>query len=115
MKTLQLVFSQSGELRIFGPLRESLSSSIFYPMQTQESTTNNYVSAKVGEEVARLRRAAGLSQGELLEGLKPYGISWSRPLISWVENGRRSLDLEELTALAAFFRVTPTELLAKVG
>ena len=76
-------------------------SSKFYPMTTTESTTNNYV----GKEVARLRRERGLSQAELLEGLKPYGISWSRPLISWIENGRRSLTVEEFTAIADFFGV----------
>lgn len=61
---------------------------------------------QLGEEIARLRTANGLSQPELGEA-----IGLDQPAISRIENGQRGISARELLALARALEVTPEQLL----
>lgn len=54
----------------------------------------------VGENVRRLRKAAGMSQAELAAAMRERGqLHWRQNTVSRVENGRQPLDFLELEPL----------------
>lgn len=71
----------------------------------------------VGRHIQLLRQAAGLTQEEFGRALSEgFGFAWkSRQTVSEIEAGRRRLDWEELAAVAAFFEVSPLQLILGPG
>jgi transcriptional regulator with XRE-family HTH domain len=59
----------------------------------------------MGSQIRALREKAGLSQSELADLLKEYGIHLKRETISKMENGNRSISVVEIRALASIFNV----------
>jgi transcriptional regulator with XRE-family HTH domain len=64
----------------------------------------------VGKNVHDLRRAAGLSQGDLAAAMSAIGLAWHRGLVADVETGARELTVSELVALAAYFELPITSI-----
>src|ERR1700761_9180358 len=59
------------------------------------------VEAAIGQQIARLREARGLSLTQLGEALGRYlGRPWSRQAVHQAERGRRAFTAAELAALA---------------
>lgn len=57
--------------------------------------------ATIGENIRRLRKAAGLSQVQLADAMRDRGQThWRQNTVSRVENGRQPLDLSEFEPLA---------------
>ena len=65
----------------------------------------------VGRNVARLRGGSGLSARELAERATALGASLSQSGISDIENGRRTVSVDQLTVLAILLDVSPLSLL----
>lgn len=66
----------------------------------------------VGSNVRGRRSGLGLRQEDLAESLHALlETGWSAPMVSRVEEGRRSLTVTELLAFAASLSATPDELL----
>lgn len=78
-------------------------------MSSEEAKTPGEI---VGAHVRDLRRAAGLSQGELADLMEQLGYSWVRQTVGEVEAGRRRLAWDELMSLSAIFDMAPTALIA---
>lgn len=65
---------------------------------------------QVADNVARLRRARGLSTRGLAKALDEHGRSIPSSGLSRIEQGTRRVDVDDLLALAAALGVTPTQL-----
>jgi transcriptional regulator with XRE-family HTH domain len=65
------------------------------------------VRARVGKNVARFRRAKGMTQAEVAER---FGCETD--YVSRIERGKENLTLQSLTKLAELLDVEPAELLA---
>ena len=50
----------------------------------------------IGQEIRRLREAAGVGQSVLAAAARQYGLPWTRALVAAVELGRKRLTLGEL-------------------
>jgi transcriptional regulator with XRE-family HTH domain len=74
---------------------------------TQDSTGFN---KRVGENLQRIRKAAGWSQADLADRLSSRGLSFQQPTILKVEKGSRPLKLEEACAIAEELEVTVASL-----
>ncbi|MFJ8842950.1 helix-turn-helix domain-containing protein [Streptomyces cyaneofuscatus] len=61
--------------------------------------------------VAAEREARGWEQRELAERLTQAGRPMTQPIVSRIESGTRRVDVDDLTALAAVFGVSPAVLL----
>ncbi len=68
-------------------------------------------SEAVGRNVARLRAATNTTIRELAAGLKEQGLPMSASGITDIERGRRQVNVDQLTALAAALGVSPMTLL----
>lgn len=69
-------------------------------------------SEAIGKAVKVHRERAGMTQAELSEAVKDYGVPMEPTTILRVENGaRQSIRVDELLALAAVLGVTPPVLL----
>lgn len=77
------------------------------PAATQVEATGQHVSANV----ARLRKARGWSTYVLAQKLSEAGRPIPQSGISRIESGIRRVDVDDLTALAAVFGVSPSALL----
>ncbi len=64
----------------------------------------------VGPQVARVRRALGLGQGDLAARLTRLGWDASENLVSKIEAGFRRVIDEEIVLLARALGITPGEL-----
>jgi transcriptional regulator with XRE-family HTH domain len=71
------------------------------------------VSEIVGETVSSLRQAAGLTQAELADAMREMGFAWQRQTVARIESGLRTLNVDELVALAAYFEMPIAALLAR--
>ena len=69
----------------------------------------------VGRNVRDLRRAAGLTQGDLAGAMAEIGLGWHRGLVADVETGARELTVSELVALSAYFDLPVASIAAKPG
>jgi transcriptional regulator with XRE-family HTH domain len=65
---------------------------------------------RVGENLQRIRKAAGWSQADLADRLSARGLSFQQPTILKVEKGSRPLKLEEACAIAEELEVTVASL-----
>ncbi|MGW3663726.1 helix-turn-helix domain-containing protein [Streptomyces sp. NPDC005141] len=77
------------------------------PAATQIEATGENVRANV----ARLRKARGLTTYQLATALKAAGRAIPQSGISRIESGARRVDVDDLTALAVVFGVSPQALL----
>lgn len=73
--------------------------------------TERTTSDVVGRNVARLRAATKTTIRELAAGLKEQGVPMSGSGITDIERGRRQVNVDQLTALAAALGVSPITLL----
>jgi transcriptional regulator with XRE-family HTH domain len=71
------------------------------------------VSEVVGQTVSALRQAAGLTQAELAAAMREMGFPWHRQTVARIERGLRTLNVDELVALAAYFEMPVPALLAR--
>lgn len=71
------------------------------------------VSDVVGQTVSALRQAAGLTQAELAAAMREMGFPWQRQTVARIERGLRTLNVDELVALAAYFEMPVPALLAR--
>lgn len=69
----------------------------------------------VGANVAALRQAAGLTQGELAGAMAALGFSWVRQTVTEAESGRRPITVEELVGLCTYFEMPVQALLLAPG
>lgn len=61
----------------------------------------------VGARLSHLRKERNLSQDQMRKDLREYGVEWNRTAVSYIENGRRKVNVEELHGLSAYFDVAP--------
>jgi len=73
------------------------------------------VAEVVGSNIAALRTAAGVSLAELAATMTSLGLGWARQTAADVEAGHRQLTIEELVAVAAYFDMPVTTILASPG
>ena len=73
------------------------------------------VAEHIGRNVHDLRRAAGLTQGDLANAMAEIGLGWHRGLVADVETGARELTVSELVAVAAYFELPVWTLATFVG
>ncbi|SIG65875.1 Putative regulator or DNA-binding protein [Mycobacteroides abscessus subsp. abscessus] len=73
--------------------------------------TERLTSETVGRNVARLRAATNTTIRELAAGLKEQGVPMSGSGITDIEHGRRQVNVDQLTCLAAALGVSPMTLL----
>lgn len=60
----------------------------------------------IGDNIRSLRRAAGLTQGDLAGAMQAIGFeTWQRQTVAETEAGRRDISVEELVAIAAYFEM----------
>jgi transcriptional regulator with XRE-family HTH domain len=55
----------------------------------------------IGEELKRLREAAGVRQEAVAFAAQRFGLNWTQPTVAAIENGRRSLSLGEAGMLGS--------------
>lgn len=79
--------------------------------QTQGMENGKKLEHVVGENVRRLRSAAGRSQARLADDVAETGISWTRSTVAQIETGRRGLAFDEALALSAVLDSPLAELL----
>lgn len=72
----------------------------------------NRTAATVGRNVARLRAAKGMSARALSAKLEELGHPLAQSGVSDLENGKRSVSVDQLTCLAVALGSSPLELLA---
>lgn len=77
------------------------------PAATQVEATGQHVQANV----ARLRKACGLTTYQLAKLMKEAGRPIPQSGISRIESGTRRVDVDDLTALAVVLGVSPSALL----
>lgn len=77
---------------------------------TPESSFSNHVPQIVGRLIG-LREMRGMSQAEAARRAVELGHPTHRSTITRIESGERRPTVEDLFALAAVYRVSPTELL----
>lgn len=66
----------------------------------------------IGERVAKIRKARGMTQDDLAEAMQAVGIGWERIVIAKLETGRRSfVKVDELLALCLVLDIAPVDLL----
>ena len=70
------------------------------------AATKKAIGRAIGRRIAEARRKAGLTQAQLAERL-----GWSRDTLINYENGRRTLAVERLIAIAEAFDLPPATLL----
>ncbi|WP_431881547.1 helix-turn-helix domain-containing protein [Micromonospora chalcea] len=68
-------------------------------------------SLRVGQSVAELRRARGLTTRALSDRLDEIGRRIPQSSLSKIEAGKRAVDVDDLVALAIALRTTPNRLL----
>lgn len=68
----------------------------------------------VGKNLKRLRTAGGMTTRVLAASLAENGAPMSASGISEIENGRRGVNVDQLTALAAALDVSPLALLTPI-
>lgn len=83
-----------------------------YPGRMREELT---VAEHIGRNVHDLRRAAGVTQGDLADAMAEIGLGWHRGLVADVETGGRELTVSELAAVAAYFEVPVVMLASELG
>jgi transcriptional regulator with XRE-family HTH domain len=71
------------------------------------------VSEIVGEIVRALRQAVGLTQTDLAAAMRELGFAWQRQTVARIERGVRTLNVDELVAVAAYFEMPIPALLAR--
>jgi len=71
-------------------------------------------SITVGKNLKRIRTAAGMTTRVLAASLAENGAPMSPSGISEMENGRRGVNVDQLTALAAALEVSPAALLTPI-
>jgi len=64
-----------------------------------------------GRNVAAVRKARGLSQREVADGLQLLGLDIDKNAVQRIESGKRFVTDIELIALSRFFRLSLEELL----
>jgi transcriptional regulator with XRE-family HTH domain len=69
---------------------------------------------RVGANVQRFRKAAGVSQAELARQLSERGFSFQQPTVLKVEKGSRPLKADELAAIAEILHIAPGSLFEQV-
>ncbi|WP_459953100.1 helix-turn-helix domain-containing protein [Mycobacterium avium] len=77
-------------------------------------TEERLTSLTVGKNLKRLRAAAGMTTRVLAASLAENGVPMSPSGISEIENGRRGVNVDQLTALAAALDVSPLALLTPI-
>jgi transcriptional regulator with XRE-family HTH domain len=66
----------------------------------------------IGEQVAKIRKARGMTQDGLAEAMQAVGIGWERVVIAKLEKGRRPfVKVDELLSLCLVLDITPVDLL----
>jgi transcriptional regulator with XRE-family HTH domain len=78
------------------------------PVDDQESPTD--FNQRVGANLQRFRKAAGISQADLADALSQRGLSFQQPTILKVERGSRPLKFEEAHTIADILKITPSQL-----
>jgi transcriptional regulator with XRE-family HTH domain len=73
------------------------------------------VAQHIGRNVHDLRRAAGLTQGDLADAMAEIGFGWHRGVVADVETGARELTVSELVAVAAYFELPVWVVATSVG
>ncbi|MFI6270713.1 helix-turn-helix domain-containing protein [Micromonospora zamorensis] len=68
-------------------------------------------SERLGQSVAELRKLRGMSTRQLADRLDQLGHRIAQSSISKIEAGKRSVDVDDLMALAVALRTTPNRLL----
>jgi transcriptional regulator with XRE-family HTH domain len=71
------------------------------------------VSEVVGQTVSALRQATGLTQAELASAMRDMGFAWQRQTVARIERGVRTLNVDELVAVAAYFEMPVQAVLAR--
>jgi transcriptional regulator with XRE-family HTH domain len=71
------------------------------------------VSEVVGQTVSALRQATALTQADLASAMRDMGFSWQRQTVARIERGVRTLNVDELVAVAAYFEMPVQALLAR--
>ena len=79
---------------------------------TPEATQATSREAIVAANVRRLRETAGYSQAELAARTTTAGHSLGEMAVWGIENGKRRINVDDLTAFGAALGVTPTSLLS---
>lgn len=79
--------------------------------RTMLCVAEKLTSEVVGRNVARLRASTSTTIRELAAGLKEQGVPMSSSGITDIERGRRQVNVDQLTALAAALGVSPMTLL----
>lgn len=73
-----------------------------------------HTSATVGENLARIRARVGMTTRVLAASVAENGLAMSSSGITDIERGRRSVSVDQLTALAAALGVSPVTLLTPI-
>lgn len=60
----------------------------------------------IGDNLRRLRKQAGLSQGQVAAKLQVLGLPMSREIVSQMEHGRYSIRVSVLVALKDLYHVS---------
>lgn len=68
-----------------------------------------------GRRVAKLRKAAGLTQGDLAERMSQGGRSYAQSTIAKIEKATRPTSVEELYMLALILEVDVADLVSRTG
>lgn len=69
----------------------------------------------IGDNIRVLRKALGLTQGDLAEEMSERGFGWLRQTVDESEAGRRDATIAELIGLAEVFQVPLARLLGQLG
>lgn len=73
--------------------------------------SNRASSQVVGENVARIRKATGVTAKAVADRMTELGVSLSPSGVSDIEAGRRTVSVDQLTCLAVVLDVSPVALL----
>ncbi|MCB1258510.1 MAG: helix-turn-helix transcriptional regulator [Microthrixaceae bacterium] len=76
-----------------------------------EPESEKHTSAVVGANVRRLRTGAGMTIRDVVQNLRDIQVPMSPSGVTDIEKGRRGVTVDQLTALAIVFNVSPATLL----
>ena len=85
-------------------------SMVYVPSVTIEADSTDF-NERVGSNVQRFRKAAGLSQAELAQALSQRGASFQQQTVLKVEKGSRPLKLDEAVLIADILKMPVFDLL----
>ena len=69
----------------------------------------------IGERVAEVRRAQGITQEALAEAMQGVGIDWGRVVVAKLEKGIRPfVKVDEFLALCVVLEISPVDLLVPI-